>query len=260
MTDASTASRSLVTDLDTGVWDPELLCLLGLDGERLPEIAPCDAVVGHTDAFGRTAAVGGLVVDQPAALLGEACLQAGEAKCTFGTGAFLLVNTGATPVRSTAGLTASIAVPASAVRWKPDAKAAVHGMTLSATVGHLVVAVLEGIAAQVAELGALVAVDLGTPLTRLRVDGGLTKSRTLMQAVANLMQVDIEVYPNAHATPPGAAALARLALDDTLGLGDTVVGWSPSLTYSPQWSADQAGDFRQRWSTLADVLASGRRL
>lgn len=305
VTDASTASRSLVTDLDTGAWDPELLGLFGLADELLPEIVPCDVLVGTTAAFGKTAHVGGLVVDQQAALLGEGCLEPGEAKCTFGTGAFLLANTGTTPTRSSSGLAASIAwrargettycldgqvyTAASAVRWmeqlgyinhaadmdviaapdnggviavpalaglgapwwRPEAKASVHGMTLSTTVGHIVVAVLEGIAAQVAELAILVSQDLGTPLAQLRVDGGLTKSRTLMQAVANLLQLEIEVYPNAHATPLGAAALARTAVDPTLSIADAVVGWTPTLTYAPQWSPDRASEFRSRWTAAA---------
>jgi glycerol kinase len=127
-------------------------------------------------------------------------------------------------------------------------------MTLSTSVGHLVVAVLQGIAAQVAELSTLVAVDLGAPLSRLRVDGGLTKCKTLMQAVADLMQIEIEVYPNAHATPLGAAALARLSLDDSLNLDEALVDWAPTLTYTPQWSVDRADDFRQRWSALAASL------
>jgi glycerol kinase len=307
VTDASTASRSLLTDLETTSWDHELLGLFGLADERLPTIMPCDAIVGSTTVFGGTAAVGGLIVDQQAALVGEGCLRQGEAKCTFGTGAFLLANTGTTATRSTAGLAASVAwqvrdqttycvdgqvyTAASAVRWmeqlgyittaadmdkvaapdsggvlavpalaglaapwwRPDAKASVSGMTLSTTVGHLVVAILQGIAAQVAELGSAVAKDLGRPLTRMRVDGGLTQCKTLMQAVADLMQIQIEVYPSAHATPLGAAALARMAHDPSLDLADAIVAWQPSLTYTPHWSAQQAADFRGRWNAAADA-------
>ena len=307
VTDASTASRSLLTNLDTATWDDELLGLFGLADEHLPTIMPCDAVVGTTAAFGGAAAVGGLVVDQQAALIGEGCLRPGEAKCTFGTGAFLLANTGTTATRSSAGLAASVAwqvrdqttycvdgqvyTAASAVRWmeqlgyittaadmdkvaaedadgvlavpalaglgapwwRPEAKASVIGMTLSTTVGHLVAAILQGIAAQVAELGSSVAQDLRQPLTRLRVDGGLTQCQTLMQSVADLMQIEIEVYPSAHATPLGAAALARMAHDPSLSLADAVVPWQPSLVYTPRWSAEQAGDFRGRWNAAANA-------
>ena len=120
-----------------------------------------------------------------------------------------------------------LAVPAlaglGAPWWRPEAKASVTGMTLSTTVGHLVVAILQGIAAQVAELGSSVAQDLRQPLTRLRVDGGLTQCQALMQSVADLMQIEIEVYPSAHATPLGAAALARMAHDPSLSLADAVI-------------------------------------
>ena len=78
VTDAATASRSLLTDLDTLTWDAQLLELFDLSAERLPDIVANDAVVGSTDAFGADAAVGGLIVDQPAALLAQRCLAPGD--------------------------------------------------------------------------------------------------------------------------------------------------------------------------------------
>jgi glycerol kinase len=307
VTDVSTASRSLVTDLDSTEWDPELLELFGLGHEQLPTILASDALAGTTNAFGGLIPVGGLIVDQQAALLAESCLEPGEAKCTFGTGAFLLANTGSTAVRSKSGLAASVAwntagqttycfdgqvyTAASAIRWmqqlgfidtaadldsvaaedsagvfsvpalaglgapwwRPDAKATVAGMTLSTGPEHLVLAVLQGIAAQVAELGELVAGDMGRPLKRLRVDGGLTQSKVLMQAVADLMQIEIDVYPSEHATPLGAVALARTALDPRLALADAVIPWQPSLVYEPRWSRDRADEFRARWRAVAET-------
>lgn len=307
VTDVSTASRSLTTDLDTTQWDRELLDLFELGDEQLPTILPSDAIAGATSTFGGLMAVGGLIVDQQAALLAENCLEAGEAKCTFGTGAFLLANTGTSATRSTAGLAASVAwsvkdkptycfdgqvyTAASAVRWlqnlgfiktaadldvvaatdsagvlsvpafaglaapwwRPEAKASLTGMTLSTGPEHIVLAVLQGIAAQVAELGSLVSSDIGRPLQRLRVDGGLTQSRVLMQAVADLMQIEIDVYPSQHATPLGAAALARVAMEPARTLQDAVVPWSPSTVYEPKWSADQATEFRARWATAVEA-------
>ncbi|MFF4992552.1 FGGY family carbohydrate kinase [Streptosporangium saharense] len=308
VTDVSTASRSLVTRLDDAEWDDELLELFGLAGERLPRLVANDEVVGSTSAFGGDLPVCGLVVDQQAALLAENCLTAGEAKCTFGTGAFLLANTGISATRSAAGLAASVAwrvrgetshcldgqvyTAASAVRWlrdlgmidsaadldvvaaddsegvlcvpafaglaapwwRPDARAAFTGMTLATGRGHLVLAVLQGIAAQVAELGDLVVTDLGRPLSTLRVDGGLTRSRVLMQAVADLTQVTIEVYPSEHATPLGAAALARAALDPALSLREAVGGWKPATTYEPRWPEERAAEFRARWREAVQTM------
>ncbi|MFF2957618.1 FGGY family carbohydrate kinase [Streptomyces sp. NPDC057963] len=309
VTDASTASRSLLMDLDKVSWDPELVDLFGLGSERLPRIVGCDEIIGTTSAFGREVPVAGLVVDQQAALLAEGCLERGTAKCTYGTGAFLLANTGDTALRSQAGLTSSVAwrtaaqtpycvdgqvyTAASAVRWirdlgfigsasdldtvaakesdgtlcvpalaglaapwwRPDATATFTGMTLSTGREHLVLAVLQGIAAQVATLCGLVETDLGAPLSRLRADGGLTRSRTLMQAQADLAQVPVDIYASSHATPLGAAALARLALTPGLSLEEAVGDWNPVTVYEPVWSADRAAHYRSTWAAAAEATA-----
>jgi glycerol kinase len=308
VTDTSTASRSLLLDLDTQRWDDKLLGVFGLQGEQLPDIVASDAVVGTTTAFGREVPVAGLIVDQQAALLAESCLEPGTAKCTFGTGAFLLAQLGPASTRSSSGLTTSVAwtlrdetsfcvdgqvyTAASAVRWIEElgliagahqldtvaadssegvlcvpalaglgapwwdatATATWTGMTLSTTKAHLVRSVLEGLAAQVAGLMRAVGHDAGTPLTRLRVDGGLTRSAVLMQAQADLAQVPVDVYPSSHATPLGAAACARLALDPALTVAEAVGTWSATHTYEPQWSGDRAADHLGRWE--AAVTAS----
>ena len=102
----------------------------------MPRIVACDELVGTTSAFGSDVPVGGLIVDQQAALLAQRATLAGQAKCTFGTGAFLLVNTEERAVRSRGGLSSSVAwrlrgrtsycldgqvfTAASAVRWLID--------------------------------------------------------------------------------------------------------------------------------------------
>jgi glycerol kinase len=310
VTDASTASRSLLTSLDSTEWDDDLIGLFGLSGEALPEIVDCDQIIGSTDAFGPTIPVAGLIVDQQAALLAESCLTPGDAKTTFGTGAFLLAQLGTNAARSTSGLTTSVAwrlrghtsycvdgqvyTAASAVRWAVDlglvpsandidtvaaassdgvlcvpalaglaapwwdsaAAASFSGMTLSSGRGQLVRALLEGIAAQVAALAGLVASDLGQPLTRLRVDGGLTQSAVLMQAQADLARIPVDVYPSLHATALGAAACARLALDTGLDVTDAVGTWTPDHTYQPEWSADRAEEFMSRWMRAAESVVT----
>lgn len=307
VTDSSTASRSLLTDLDTIAWDPELSAVFGLADELMPTIEPSDRVVGRTGAFGAEIPVAGLAVDQQAALIAQRCLDPGTAKCTFGTGAFLLVNVGETAVRSAAGLTTSVAwqtggqtrycvdgqvytagsvvrwlvdmgllsdptaldaaagtdaggvyfVPAlaglAAPWWRPDATATLTGMTLSTRPGNLVRAAIEGIAAQVAELVDRVAADAGSPLTTVRVDGGLTRSAVLMQAVADLTRLPVEVYPSPHATALGAAALARAAVDPTVDLADVIPAWTATAGYQPRWSADRADSFRETWRRVVDL-------
>jgi glycerol kinase len=110
-----------------------------------------------------------------------------------------------------------------------------------------VAAVLRGIAATVVDLLDVVSADLGSPVPRLRVDGGLTRSAFLMQAQADLAQVPVDVYPSSDATALGAAAAAVIGLDPSRDVADVVGGWSPVATYEPRWSADRAADHLARW-------------
>jgi glycerol kinase len=138
--------------------------------------------------------------------------------------------------------------------WDAQATASFTGMTLRSGRGHLVRALLEGIAAQVASLVDLVGRDLGQPLTHLRVDGGLTRSAVLMQAQADLARIPVEVYPSAHATPLGAAACARLALAPELSPAEIVGTWTPQHTYEPVWSDDRAAEHLARWRHAAEAV------
>lgn len=108
VTDASNASRTLLFDLREGAWSEELCELFGVPMSALPEVVPSYGEVGRTDpqAFlGLDVPVAGIAGDQQAALFGQGCFDAGRSKCTYGTGSFVLVNTGATPVLSNRLLT-----------------------------------------------------------------------------------------------------------------------------------------------------------
>ncbi|TMK77152.1 MAG: carbohydrate kinase [Actinobacteria bacterium] len=109
VTDAATASRTLLLDLENATWSEEACSLFGLDPDSQPQIVDCDAVVGETDAFGEMLPVTGLAVDQQAALFAESCFEAGEAKCTYGTGAFILATAGEQVARSESRLAACVA-------------------------------------------------------------------------------------------------------------------------------------------------------
>lgn len=111
-TDASTASRTQLCDVRKGCWDEELLELYGLQGVRLPQIRDSAAPFGVSDpdAFlGIKAPINALMCDQQAALLGQGCLQPGMLKTTYGTGCFMLMNTGESPVLSDSGLLTTVA-------------------------------------------------------------------------------------------------------------------------------------------------------
>jgi glycerol kinase len=138
-TDVSNAARTLLFNIHTGDWDQELLAALKIPRVLLPEVRPCSALYGDTEAahLGASVPIGGMAGDQQAAAFGQACLQPGMAKNTYGTGAFVLMNTGATARASENGLLTTVAwnlrgqttyalegsvfVAGAAVQWLRDA-------------------------------------------------------------------------------------------------------------------------------------------
>jgi glycerol kinase len=111
-TDATNASRTLCLDLRTGDWDDEMLRVLKVPRGVLPTVSPSAGVLGETIDLGwlpRGVPIAGVAGDQQAALFGQACLTPGAAKNTYGTGCFMLLNTGAVPVASSHGLVTTIA-------------------------------------------------------------------------------------------------------------------------------------------------------
>ncbi len=114
-TDPTNASRTLLYDLDEGGWSEELLGIMGVPRRILPRIAPSsgDFGIARGDVLGAEIPIGGVAGDQQAALYGQGCWEGGSGKCTYGTGAFLLLNTGAKRVSSRHGLLTTAACDAS---------------------------------------------------------------------------------------------------------------------------------------------------
>lgn len=305
VTDVATAGRTLLLDLESGGWSAEACAIFDIDPATLPAVVGNALALGQCSEFGGNVPVTGACVDQQAALFAEACHTAGEAKCTYGTGAFMLACTGSTPTRSSNGLVGCPAwqlgdaltwcldgqvytvgaavtwltamgimnepsdldrlggvvddagsvtfVPAlaglAAPYWKPHAHAAFTGMSLSTERAHLVRAAIDGIAAQVALLAHAAGRDLGSPITRLRVDGGLTRSTTLLQVQADLLQCPVEVYPSPHATALGVAAFAAIGS----GQATEQIEWQPSAVVEPSISAAEAAERLARWQAVADA-------
>ncbi len=111
VTDYANASRTMLFNINTLRWDEDILRQLRIPSSMLPEALPCSHVYGRTEAqfFGAPIVISGAAGDQQAALFGQACFCAGEAKCTYGTGAFVLMNTGERPMFSDNGLVTTIA-------------------------------------------------------------------------------------------------------------------------------------------------------
>lgn len=111
-TDVSNASRTQLMNIQSGKWDPELLKIFSVPRELLPEIVPSSGIFGLTQGVAGLPdgiPISGMAGDQQAALFGQTCFSVGAAKCTFGTGSFLLMNTGVKMVRSKAGLLTTVA-------------------------------------------------------------------------------------------------------------------------------------------------------
>jgi len=309
VTDAATASRTLLLDLESTTWSDEACALFEIDPATQPAVVDCAASVGETTVFGDPLPVTGLVVDQQGALFAESCFAPGEAKCTYGTGAFILATAGDQALHSKARLAACVAwrlgghstycldgqvysagsavswleeldlikeaadldrissdegeealfVPSlaglGAPFWAPDARGGWLGLSLATSRDDLVRAVIWGIAAQVASLARAMGDDMGRPLERLRVDGGLTRSKALMQAQADLLRAPVERYPSADATALGAGALARLGSGAASTAQEAVGDWTPAEVFEPRMTAAEAQDRLSRWEAAAAALA-----
>ena len=111
VTDYSNASRTMLFNIHSLCWDSEILSRLEIPASMLPTPMPSSCCYGQTEPqfFGAPIPISGAAGDQQSALFGQACFQPGDAKCTYGTGAFLLMNTGSTPIFSKNGLVTTIA-------------------------------------------------------------------------------------------------------------------------------------------------------
>lgn len=111
VTDYSNASRTMLFNIHTLEWDEEILDLLDIPKSMLPQVKESSCIYGESDSsfFGQSIPIAGVAGDQQAALFGQTCFEMGEAKSTYGTGCFLLMNTGEKPVKSDNGLVTTIA-------------------------------------------------------------------------------------------------------------------------------------------------------
>jgi glycerol kinase len=229
LTDVTTASRSLLLDLDTRVWSEEAAGMFDLEPGDLPEVVGCAGRFGTTAAFGPMLPVTGLAVDQQAALVGEGCLEPGQAKCTYGTGAFLLVTTGEHPRRSTHGLSASVAwdVPGS-VAYCLDGQSYTAGAAVSWLIGMGLLRTpddLDAVALSVDDSGGVTMVPalagLGAPYWCPSATGTLeglglhTSPAHLVRATLEGLAAQVAVLANAAADDLGGP-LAGLRVDGGL--------------------------------------------
>ena len=272
ITDYSNASRTLLFNIQTGTWDDELLDILKIPKHILPEVRPSSDKETYGDTgslFEDPIPIAGNAGDQQAALFGQNCFDQGEVKNTYGTGNFMLMNTGNNIVRSENGLLTTIAwkldntityalegsvfitgasiqwleqglgilndkseltdimnnhtstdgvyfVPAfvglGAPDWDPYARGLIVGLTRGSTREHIIRAALESICYQSEDVFKVMRKDSGVDISKLRVDGGVTKCSPLLQFQADISNVKVQKPIVTETTALGAAYLAGLAV------------------------------------------------
>ena len=213
VTDVTNASRTLLLDLHTRTWSDEMLALFDVPRGILPTVIPSSGICETTrnvPGLPDGIPIAGLAGDQQAALFGQACFEAGAAKCTYGTGAFILMNTGDTPVASTRGLLTTVAwqLGSGELRYALEGSAFIAGAAVQWMRDGLgffsSAAEVEALAASVPDSGGVVVVPafagLGAPHWRPDARGiitGLTRgttrahiARAVLEGIA-LQNVDI---------------------------------------------------------------------
>jgi glycerol kinase len=235
VTDVSNASRTLGMDLRSLSWDDELLDALGVPRSLLPEIRSSSEVYGHTKGLSVLPdgiPIAGIAGDQQAALFGQVCFGTGEAKCTFGTGAFLLMNTGSDPVVSTRGMLTTVAwkvgdevdyalegsafIAGAAVQWLRDGLGLIQSaddierlaMTVPDSGGVVFVPALTGLGAphwRADARGVIVGLDRG--VTKAHIARATLEGIALQNAdILGAMEADSGVKLSALKVDGGAAA------------------------------------------------------
>ncbi len=310
ITDPSTASRTLLFDMNKFEWDDDLLKLFDVPRSMLPEVKPSAGYIGDVDfGNGKLLPLHALLVDQQAALFGQACFIAGEMKCSFGTGSFLLMNIGDKPKLSNNGLLTTVGwnfngqtayafdggifvtgsavqwlrdnlklipdsassndashrstdsgvvvVPAlqglAAPHWRTDVRGAMFGLNRSTSSDDIVRATLDGIACRVYEVVMAMSQDLGQAPPHLKVDGGPSGNPYLMQMIADLLNLEVQVSAALEATAIGVANLAGVsALGTTFDSLST--NWKSEITYQPAMKEEERRKKLAQWNHALEAV------
>jgi len=305
-TDVTNASRTLLFNIHTLQWDADLLQLMNIPPQILPQVKSSSEVYGETHAVLTPAAipVSGIAGDQQAALFGQMCTQPGMVKNTYGTGCFMLMQTGEKIVHSQHHLLTTIAwqingiteyalegsvfmagatvqwlrdglgiikhsadiealaqqvnntdgvyvVPAfaglGAPYWNPEAKGMLTGLTRGTTAAHIARAVIESIAYQTVDVLKAMEADSGIAIHELRVDGGATANRLLMQFQSNILGCNVVKPAVTETTALGAAYLAGLGVGFYSSRSEIAALWQMAQTFHPQSSTHEIQQLMAGW-------------
>ncbi|GHU78773.1 glycerol kinase [Spirochaetia bacterium] len=290
VTDYTNASRTMIYDIHKLTWDDKLLAALDIPRAMLPAVRPSSEVYGHVNIQGTEIPLCGDAGDQQAALFGQCCFEKGEAKNTYGTGCFLLMNTGDRAFESRNGLLTTIAaslpgkvqyvlegsvfVGGAVIQWLRDemrfftesadaeyyagkvkdsggvylvpaftglgapywdmyARGCIVGITRGTKRDHIIRAAEESIAYQSLDLVRAMEKDTGEKLPELKVDGGASRDKFLMQFQADIINGNIRRPLIRETTALGAAYLAGLAVGFWKDLAEVRAMWKCGTTFIP---------------------------
>ncbi len=291
VTDYTNASRTMLYDIQGLCWDERICQKLNIPMQMLPQVKNSSEIYGFLNIQGVQVPIAGIAGDQQAALFGQACFFEGEAKNTYGTGCFLLMNTGERMVQSKNGLLTTIAVGlegrvryalegsvfvgGAVIQWVRDqlrfvteaadteyfaqkvpdsggvyvvpaftglgapywdmyARGAILGVTRGTSREHIIRAALESIAFQTCDVLNAMEEDTGVTLESLRVDGGASANRFLMQFQSDMIRRPVLRPRVAETTALGAAFLAGLAVGVWDSLDQIQNTWRLQDRYEPQ--------------------------
>lgn len=305
-TDITNASRTMVFNIHEQKWDQEILELMNIPESMLPDVKSSSEVVAEAnmDCFEDPIPIAGIAGDQQAALFGQMCLEPGMLKNTYGTGSFIMFNTGEKAIKSENNLLTTIGwelngktsyalegsifiagavvqwlrdglgiikssadieklaltekdnggvylVPAfaglGAPHWDQKARGAIYGLTRGATAGHIARAALEGIAFQVKDVISAMEADSGIEIKELRVDGGASINKTLMQFQSDILGIPIVRPKVTETTALGAAYLAGLAVGFWKSTDELQKKWEVDARFEPNMKSSDKERLLEKW-------------
>ncbi len=305
-TDATNASRTQLYDINHNEWSTELSAYFQVPTSVFPTVMDSRSSFGIADKkwFGKEIPIFGVAGDQQAALIGQACFGPGMAKATYGTGCFLIANTGHERRDSKNGLLTTIAyrldgkttygiegsifnagtaiqwlrdrlrfmehsssseesarkiegntkgvyvVPAftglGAPHWNPDARGLICGLTLDSGIDEIVTATLKSVGFQTSDLVEAIA-GASISLSRLRVDGGMTRNGWFCQFLADVTGIEVDRPKNVETTSAGAAVLAWLGSGHISSLEQAAQKWQLDSSFNSLMSGVERDEEMSRW-------------
>jgi len=306
LTDVTNASRTMLMNLKTLDWDAELLGILDIPRKMLPEICSSSGIYGKTKfGFENEIPISGILGDQQAALFGQTCFQKGDVKNTYGTGCFILLNTGNEIVHSQNGLLTtvgyqiqnekpvyalegSVAIAGSLIQWVRDnlnlikdapeidelaamvddnggvyfvpafsglfaphwnsgARGTIIGLTHFANKSHIARSVLESTAFQTRDVFDAMQKDSGLKIMKLKVDGGMTNSKLLMQFQADILNITVVASKIAETTALGATYAAGLAVGFWKDTNELQKFWKEKQSWNSKITKDKRIKLYNKW-------------